>query len=124
MGNHGLGLDLVRQRRRHITDLEAARFLVPAQQPLIGGASRIGLDGELGDNIRCDLILLGKTQEPVDRHRVPAAIRAIVSVRVILRLRQIEVGTRWTGPGRPEKRTASVEARTLYERQQPLTEDV
>ena len=59
------------KRRRHIADLEAARFLMPAQQPLIGRASGIGLDGELGNDIGGHLILLRETQEPVDRDRVP-----------------------------------------------------
>jgi hypothetical protein len=70
MGDHRLGLYLVGQGRRHVADLEAAGFLMPGQQTLIGGAAGVGLDRHLRDDVGRNLVLLGQPQKPVDRHGV------------------------------------------------------
>ena len=43
---------------------------MPAQQPLIGRAAGIGLDGQLRHDVGGHLVVLRQAEQPVDRDRV------------------------------------------------------
>jgi hypothetical protein len=61
---------VVRQRGRHVADLEAVRLLVPALEPLVGRVAGFRLDDHLRHDVGGHVVLLRQPEQPVDRHPV------------------------------------------------------